>query len=66
MLFLNLLIAKLISNLLQILDSLDGFLCKFTDIHRLTLLLYEKYFSRKLRPTDTTKICIVYLLIIHG
>ena len=36
MLLFNLLIAKLISNLLQILDSLYGFLCKFTDIHRLS------------------------------
>ena len=33
---LNLLIAIFISNLLKILDSLYGFLCKFTDIHRLS------------------------------
>ena len=33
---LDLLIAIFISNLLKILDSLHGFLCKFTDIHRLS------------------------------
>ena len=32
----DLLIAIFISNLLKILDSLYGFLCKFTDIHRLS------------------------------
>ena len=28
-------------------NGLYGFLCKFTDIHRLTLLLYEKYLSHR-------------------
>ena len=32
----DLLIAIFISNLFKILDSLYGFLCKFTDIHRLS------------------------------
>ena len=36
MLLLYFLVAILISNLLKVLNSLDGFLCKFTDIHRLS------------------------------
>ena len=36
MLLLHFLIAVFIGNLFQILNSLYGFLCKFTDIHRLS------------------------------